>query len=88
MIQIDTKPLKHLQDLLSEGNDAKILNYVKTEFPQVINNICESCSQIENEYKQARLEGLNRQVAYNEDMKRLNAILDESIKELNKNKEF
>ena len=80
---IDLKPLIHLQDLISEGNDAKTLNYVKTEISKALPNICEQFSQIEIQYKQARLEGLNRQLAYNEAMKQLNKILDESLERMN-----
>ena len=83
---IDLKPLQHLQDLLSEGNDAKILNFVKTEIAKNLDtyiNLGDEFSRIEIQYKQLRLEGLNRQLAYNEAMKQLNKILDESLERMN-----
>ena len=83
---IDLKPLQHLQDLLSEGNDAKILNYVKTDIANNLDtyiNLGAEFSQIEIQYKQLRLEGLNRTIAYNEAMKQLSAILDESLERMN-----
>ena len=83
---INLKPLQRLQDLLSESNDAKILNYVKTEIAENLNtyiSLGEEFSRIEIQYKQLRLEGLNRTIAYNEAMKQLSAILDESLERMN-----
>ena len=71
--------LKHLQDLLSEGNNAKILNFVKTTFAEQLPtylNMAEEVSQNHNVVLQLKLNDLKRQVAYNEAMKKLNELLD------------
>ena len=77
--EINIEPLKHLLDLISEGNDAKILNFVKTTFalelPIYINEI-NKIPQLNNDVLQLKLNGLKRQVAYNEAIDKLNKMIE------------
>ena len=68
------EPLHQLQDLLSEGNDAKILNFVKTTFAEQLPtyiNMAEEVSQMHNVILQLRLDDLNRQIERNKDIQRV-----------------
>jgi len=79
------EPLHQLQDLLTEGNDAKILNFVKTTFAEQLPtylNMAEEVSQMHNVILQLRLDDLKRQIERNEVMKKVNASLDEDAKRL------
>ena len=92
------EPLKHLQDLLSEGNDAKILNFVKTVFAEQLPtylNMVEKVAQVEIGYKEMRLENLKYQAGYNtmqkehqELTKRIDIMIKENKERRKQNKNF
>lgn len=85
--------LQQLQNLLVEGNDAKILNFVKTTFAEQLPtylNMAEEVSQMHNVILQLRLDDLKRQIEHNKTMQKVAQSIDmDEIKyDLKKNSKF
>ena len=73
------EPLHQLQDLLSKGNDEKILNFVKTTFAEQLPtylNMAEEVSQMHNVILQLRLDDLKRQIERNKEIQRVAQSID------------
>lgn len=77
------EPLKQLKKLLFKNEPSEILAYVKGEFSTHLDtyiNMSENVAQLENQVKKMRLDSLDRQIAYNEAMDKLNTMIEEDEK--------
>jgi len=73
---INPVPLKHLKDLLIEGNNGKILNYVRGEFSTNLDtyiNLSQQVSQTQIECLEMQKKGLERQKKLEDLIKEINS---------------